>query len=86
MYLPDQPIPIEFEEKGLNWVLMIVGEAGEYGKWLLPREELIKALIKGAVRFFKGLYDAFGNDNVGQNYFKGLYKEFLEINKRYFGN
>jgi len=86
MYLPDQPIPIEFEEQGSNWVLMTVGEAGEYGKWLLPREELIKTLIEGAVHFFKGIYDAFGDDIIRQNYFKGLLEEFSDIKKQYLGD
>ena len=86
MYLPDQPIPIEFEEQGSNWVLMTVGEAGEYGKWLLPREELIKTLIEGAVHFFKGIYDAFGDDIVRQNYFKGLLEESSNIKKQYLGD
>ncbi|SFG61213.1 hypothetical protein SAMN04488025_1611, partial [Planifilum fulgidum] len=31
MSLPDQPIPITIEEQGSNWVLMTVGDDGEYG-------------------------------------------------------
>ncbi len=33
--------------------MLTIGEAGEYGKWLLPREELIKTLMEGAASFLK---------------------------------
>ncbi|MFO7291330.1 hypothetical protein SAMN04488025_1353 [Planifilum fulgidum] len=85
MFLPDQPIPIDFEEKGPNWVLMTVGEGGEYGKWLLPREELIKTLINGAVQFFKELCDAFSDAIVQQRNLKALYEETLDFKKQYIG-
>ena len=85
MYLPDQPIPIEFEEQGPNWVVMTVGDHGEYGKWMLPRKELIKTLTDGAIRFFKGLSESF-SDSINRQYrFKDIYEECLELKKRYFG-
>lgn len=81
MYLPDSPVPIDFEEQGPNWVLMTIGEGGEYGKWLLPGEELDKALLDGAFRFFKGLCDAFSKTTVQQYNLKALYKEAFDIRK-----
>jgi len=85
MYLPDQPVPIAIKVQGPNWVLMTVGEGGEYGKWLLPREELIKTLLDGAASFYKGLSDAF-SDSIDRQYgFKEMYEYCLGLKKRYFG-
>ena len=79
MSLPDQPIPITIEEQGSNWVLMTVGDDGEYGKWLLPREELIKTLLDGAASFYKGLSDAF-SDSIDRQYgFKEMYEYCLSL-------
>jgi hypothetical protein len=85
MSLPDQPIPITIEEQGSNWVLMTVGDDGEYGKWLLPREELIKTLLDGAIRFYKGLSEAFSDSIVQQYRFKDAYKHLLSYKKQCFG-
>ena len=86
MYLPDQPIPIEIERQGSNWVLMTVGEGGEYGKWLLPKEELINALLDGAIHFNKCLFEAF-SDTVDQKYrFKNRYEGLIKFKKQCFGN
>ena len=85
MSLPDQPLPIAFKEQGLNWVLMTVGHDGEYGKWLLPREELIKTLLDGAARFYKGLSDAFSDSIVQQYGYKEMYKYCVDLKKKYFG-
>ena len=79
MSLPDQPIPIVIKEQGLNWVLMTVGRDGKYGKWLLPKEELIKTLLEGAIRFFKGLSDAFSDSIVQQYGYKRMYKYNLDL-------
>ena len=85
MYLPDQPIPIAFQEQGPNRVLLTVGKNGKYGKWLLPKEELIKALLDGAARFYKGLSDAF-SDSVKQQYpLEEGYEYCLNLKKQYFG-
>ena len=81
MYLPDQPIPKIIKEQGPNWVVMTVGDHGEYGKWLLPRKELMKTLTDGAIHFFKGLSDAFC-DSINRQYrFKNIYEECLELKK-----
>lgn len=85
MSLPDQPIPITIEEQGSNWVLMTVGDDGEYGKWLLPREELIKTLLDGAIRFYKGLSEPFSDSIVQQYRFKDAYKHLLSYKKQCFG-
>ena len=83
MYLPDQPIPIAFEKQGQNRVLMTVGSKGKYGKWLLPEKELIKTLLDGATRFYKGLSDAF-SDTIDQQYgFRELYEYSLDLKKQY---
>lgn len=85
MYLPDQPIAITLKEQGRNWVLMTISDIEVIGKWLLPREELIKTLTDGAIHFFKGLSDVF-SDSINRQYrFKEIYEECLELKKRYFG-
>ena len=85
MYLPDQPIPIDLQEQGPNRVLLTVGEGGEYGKWLLPKEELIKALLDGMARFYKGLADAFSDSIVQEHLFRDKYEHLLKFKKHYFG-
>ena len=85
MYLRDQPIPIDFDEQGPNWVLMTVGKNGKYGKWLLPREELIKTLLDGGARFYKGLSDAFSDSFTQQYPLEEGYEYCLNLKKQYFG-
>ena len=86
MYLPDQPIPIDFQEQGPNRVLLTVGKNGKYGKWLLPKEELIKALLDGAARFYKGLSsDAFSDSFTQQYPLEEGYEYCLNLKKQYFG-
>ncbi|MFS8512342.1 MAG: hypothetical protein LOD87_01255 [Planifilum fulgidum] len=85
MYLPDQPIPIDIEKKGSKWVLMTIGRKGKYGKWLLPREELLKTLMNGAASFYKGLSDAFSDSIVQKYRFKDRYEYLLNFKKQYFG-
>ena len=85
IYFPDQQISISVKEQGPNWVLMTISDIEVIGKWLLPREELMKTLTDGAIRFFKGLSEAF-SDSVNRQYrFKDVYKECLELKRRYFG-
>ena len=85
MYLPEQPISITIKEQSPNWVLMTIGHQGKYGKWLLPKDELIKTLLDGAVRFFYSVSEAF-SDTINQQYrFKDTYNECLELKKQYFG-
>ena len=43
----------------------------------LPREELIKTLLDGAIRFYKGLSEAFSDSIVQQYRFKDAYKHLL---------
>ena len=85
MYLPDQPIPIDIEKKGSKWVLMTIGRKRKYGKWLLPREELLKTLMNGAASFYKGLSDAFSDSIVQKYRFKDRYEYLLNFKKQYFG-
>ncbi len=86
MYLPDQPIPIDIEKKGSKWVLMTIGRKGKYGKWLLPREELLKTLMNGAASFYKGLSDAFSDSIVQKYRFRDRYEYLLNFKKQYFGD
>jgi len=79
MSLPDQPIPITIKEQGANWILMTVGGKGKYGKWVLPGEELIKTLLEGAIRFYKGLADAFSDSIVQQYGYKGMDEYSLDL-------
>lgn len=51
MYLPDQPVRIEMEERGRGYIRFVIGN-GEYGSHMLPREEMLHALIDGAEHFF----------------------------------
>ena len=83
--MPDQPIPIDIEKKGSKWVLMTIGRKGKYGKWLLPREELLKTLMNGAASFYKGLSDAFSDSIVQKYRFKDRYEYLLNFKKQYFG-
>ncbi|SFG28626.1 hypothetical protein SAMN04488025_12450 [Planifilum fulgidum] len=83
--MPDSPVPIDIKEQGPKWVLMTIGEGGEYGKWLLPREELIRALLDGATIFYKGLSDAF-SDSISQKYrFRERYEYLLNFKNQYLG-
>lgn len=86
MYLPDSPVPIDIKEQGPNWVLLTIGEGGEYGKWLLPREELLKTLLDGAASFYKGLSDAFSDSIVQKYRFRDRYEYLLNFKKKYFGD
>lgn len=45
----------------------MIGELDKDGEWLLPREELIKTLLDGAIHIFRGLSDAF-SDSINRQY------------------
>ena len=62
MYFPDQPIKISMEEKGKEYIKVVIGN-GEYGNHVLPRGELLNALVNGAEHFFLIIKNEFVTEN-----------------------